>query len=43
MKTIEINMAQVLSGASIPLEIERWIIENGIKVFEKETIFLGFN
>ena len=28
IKTIEINMAQVLSGASIPLEIERWIIEN---------------
>ena len=40
MKTIEINMAQVLSGASIPLEIERWIIENGIKVFEKETIYV---
>ena len=40
MKTIEINMSQVLSGASIPLEIERWIIENGIKVFEKETIYV---
>ena len=41
MKTIEINMAQVLSGASIPLEIERWIIENGIKVHEKETIYVS--
>ena len=40
MKTIEINMAQVLTGASIPLEIERWIIENGIKVYEKETIYV---
>jgi DnaJ-class molecular chaperone len=40
MKTIEINMAQVLTGASIPLEIERWIIENGIKVHEKETIYV---
>lgn len=40
MKTIEINIAQVLSGASIPLEIERWIIENGIKVHEKETIYV---
>ena len=40
MKTIEINMSQVLSGASIPLEIERWIIENQIKVFEKETIYV---
>ena len=41
MKTIEINMAQVLTGASIPLEIERWIIENGIKVHEKETIYVS--
>ena len=40
MKTIEINMSQVLSGASIPLEIERWIIENQIKVYEKETIYV---
>lgn len=40
MKTIEINMSQVLSGASIPLEVERWIIENQIKVFEKETIYV---
>ena len=41
MKTIEINMSQVLSGASIPLEIERWIIENGIKVHEKENIYVS--
>ena len=40
MKTIEINIAQVLTGGSIPLEIERWIIENGIKVHEKETIYV---
>lgn len=41
LKTIEINMSQVLSGASIPLEIERWILENGIKVHEKETIYVS--
>ena len=41
MKTIEINMSQVLTGASIPLEIERWIIENGIKIHEKETIYVS--
>ena len=40
MKSIEINIAQVLTGGSIPLEIERWIIENGIKVHEKETIYV---
>jgi len=41
MKTITINMEQVLSGVSIPLEIERWIMENGIKVNEKETIYVA--
>lgn len=40
IKTIEINISLVLSGASIPLEIERWIVENGTKVFEKETIYV---
>jgi DnaJ-class molecular chaperone len=40
MKTLQINMEQVLNGASLPLEIERWIIENGNKVFEKETIYV---
>ena len=40
LKTITINMEQVLSGASIPLEIERWIMENGLKVHEKETIYV---
>ena len=41
MNTININMEQVLSGASIPLEIERWIMVNGIKVNEKETIYVS--
>lgn len=40
MKTLQINMEQVLNGASLPLEIERWIMENGTKVFEKETIYV---
>ena len=40
MKTINITMSQVLSGANVPLEIERWIVENGIKVFENETIYV---
>ena len=40
MKTIDINMEQVLSGATIPLEIERWVIENGMKVFETENIYV---
>jgi DnaJ-class molecular chaperone len=40
IKTVNINMEQVLLGASIPLEIERWLMENGIKVHEKETIYV---
>lgn len=40
MKTININMEHVLSGATIPLEIERWVLENGIKVNENETIYV---
>jgi len=40
MKTVSITMAQVLSGTTIPLEIERWVIENGIKVHENETIYV---
>ena len=40
VKTIDIIMEQVLTGANIPIDIERWIVENGIKVFEKETIYV---
>jgi len=40
MKSIQITMEQVFNGASIPFEIERWILENGTKVFEKETIYV---
>jgi DnaJ-class molecular chaperone len=40
IKQVDVNMSQVLSGANVPIEIERWIIENGIKVFESETIYV---
>jgi len=40
VKNIEVTIDQVLTGANIPLEIERWIVENDIKVFEKETIYV---
>jgi DnaJ-class molecular chaperone len=41
LKNINITISQVLTGATVPLEIERWLIENGIKVFEKETIYVN--
>jgi DnaJ-class molecular chaperone len=40
MKSLQINMEQVLKGASVPLEIERWILQNGSKVMENETIYV---
>jgi len=39
-KSVIINMEQVFSGATIPIEIERFIMEAGIKVFEKETVYI---
>lgn len=40
VKTIVINMNQVLEGAIIPVEIERWILENETKMFENETLYV---
>jgi DnaJ family protein B protein 11 len=40
VKSLQITMSHVLNGISLPLEIERWIMENGNKVFEKETIYV---
>lgn len=41
IKTLEINMEQVLNGATLPLDIEKWILENGVKIFEKETLYIN--
>lgn len=41
IKNMTITMENVLNGANLPLEIERWILENGNKVFEKETIYIS--
>ena len=40
IKTVPINMEMVLTGGSIPIEIERWILENGNKVIEIQTIYV---
>jgi DnaJ-class molecular chaperone len=40
VKTITINMATVLTGDKIPLEIERWCLENGNKVFEVARVYV---
>jgi len=40
VKNVVVNMEQVLNGANVPVEIERWILENGNKTFEKETFYI---
>ena len=40
IKNITISLGQVLTGANLPVDIERWIMENGTKVFEKETLYI---
>ena len=40
IKTVTINMEQVLTGSTIPVDIERWLIEGENKVFENETIYV---
>lgn len=38
--SINVPIDKILTGTTIPVDIERWIIENGLKVFEKETIYV---
>lgn len=40
IKNITIDISLVLTGTTMPIEIERWIVEYGNKVFEKETVYL---
>jgi hypothetical protein len=34
-------MEQVLNGGNIPVDVERWIVENELKVFENETLYVS--
>jgi DnaJ family protein B protein 4 len=40
MKTIDVPIDKILSGTTMPVDIERWLIQEGNKVFEKETIYV---
>lgn len=40
VKNISISMDKILVENTIPIDIERWIMENGNKVFENETIYV---
>jgi DnaJ family protein B protein 4 len=37
---ITIPIESILKPSSMPLDVERWVIENGTKKFEKETIYI---
>lgn len=40
IKNVSVTIEQILGDYTLPLEIERWILENGTKIFEKETIYV---
>jgi len=40
VKTVQINMETVLNGGKLPVEIERWVIENGNKTHETATVYI---
>ena len=40
IKTEEVPLSKAFSGCKLPVNINRWVIENGIKKEETETIYL---
>lgn len=40
IKTIDVPIDKILSGTTMPVDIERWLIQEGNKIFEKETIYV---
>lgn len=40
IRNIEVNLSEILEPQNIPIEIERWISENGSKTHEKETFYI---
>lgn len=40
IKNIIVPIDKILTGTTIPVDIERWIIQDGNKVFENETMYV---
>ena len=40
IKHINVPIDKILTGTTIPVDIERWLIENGTKMFEHETVYV---
>ena len=41
VKNIEINLTNSYTGCTVPLEITRWIVENGVRREETESIYIN--
>ena len=40
IKTLVVPIDKILTGTTIPLDVERWIIQDGTKVLENETLYI---
>jgi DnaJ-class molecular chaperone len=40
IKNVTVSIDKILTGTTIPVDIERWIVENGNKTFESETVYV---
>ena len=40
IKTLKIDIESAYNGCSLPIEIERWVMQGDVKTNEKETIYL---
>lgn len=41
VKIVEISMKQCYDGCSIPIEIERWVMEGNIRTIQRESIYVN--
>jgi len=43
VKTLEISFKESYTGCEYPLQITRWILQNGTKIHEEETIYVSIH
>lgn len=41
IKTITVPIDKILTGTTIPVDVERWIMQDELKVFEHETVYVN--
>lgn len=41
IKNIEVSLEQCYSGASVSIEIERWRLQDNVKIIERETVYIN--